>query len=222
MEEIDEEELTPAPKKTKKSPKTSTPATFAVKPVPLSTFSSITSSLKTSKSLKIEPFDMLKDDPGLWIGSFEKALEVHGPIDDIAFPTLFHLLDDDGQAWHFQYRRKNRIIIWSELKDDFVEIMQKRFVKKLGDLKKSYVDNESVENYVQEQFNLYKSFFQKLTEKELILAAMAGLPQAYKLELIEYKDVKAFVFLSFCQFIDKANKAIQDPENEAQTEPEDV
>ena len=77
---------------------------------------------------------MLKDDPGLWIGSFEKALENHGPVEDIAFATLFHLLDDSGQTWHFQYRRKNKIIIWSELKDDFVEFMQKRFVKKLGDL----------------------------------------------------------------------------------------
>lgn len=100
----------------------------------MSTFASIASTLKTSKSIKIEPFNMLKDDPGLWIGSFEKALENHGPVEDIAFATLFHLLDDSGQTWHFQYRRKNKIIIWSELKDDFVEFMQKRFVKKLGDL----------------------------------------------------------------------------------------
>ena len=90
---------------------------------------------------------MLKDDPGLWIGLFEKALENHGPVEDIAFPTLFHLLDDSGQTWHFQYRRKNKIISWSELKDDFVECMQKRFIKKLGFLKKQFVANEPVKAY---------------------------------------------------------------------------
>lgn len=139
---------TPAPKKAKRTIITSTPIPAVVNSSPMSTFASIASSLKTSKSIKVEPFNMLKDDPGLWIGSFEKALENHGPVEDIAFATLFHLLDDNGQTWHFKYRRENRIVIWSELKDDFVEYMQKRFVKKLGDLKKHYVVDESVEAYV--------------------------------------------------------------------------
>lgn len=192
MEGLDEKEPESTPKRQKRPQKTSTPA--AVNLVQVSTFSSIASSLKTSKSLKVEPFNMLKDDPGFGIGAFEKALENHGPVDDIAFPTLFHLLDDDGQSWHFQYRKKNKIIIWSELKVDFVEIMQKRFAKKLGDLKKPYVNNESVEDYVQNQFALHKSFLPKMSDKELILLAIAGLPKTMILELIEYKDVKLSVF----------------------------
>lgn len=214
VEELDEDETTPTPKKFKRTPKTSTPVSNAVNSIPLTTFASIASSLITSKSLKVEPFNMLKDDPGFWIGSFEKALETHGPVDDIAFPTLFHLLDDDGQTWHFQYRRKNKIIIWSELKEDFIEMMQKRFVKKLGDLKKQHNENESVETYVQNQFNLHKSFFPKMTEKDLILLSIAGLSQSLKLELIEYKDVKLSVFLNFCKFIDKANLANQRAQEE--------
>ena len=154
MEELDEIEQTPATKKQKRHVNTSTPISAVVKSSPMSTFASIASSLKTSKSIKVEPFNMLKDDPGLWIGLFEKALENHGPVEDIPFPTLFHLLDDSGQTWHFQYRRKNKIISWSELKDDFVECMQKHFIKKHGFLKKQFVANEPVKAYVQNQVNV--------------------------------------------------------------------
>lgn len=213
---MEEDEQTPLPKKQKRSPKTSTPISAATNSNPLSTFSSIAASLKTSKLLKVEPFNLFKDDPGLWIASFEKALENHGSIEDIAFPTLFHLLDDVCQSWHFRYRRQNKIIIWSELKDDFIEYMQKRFVKKLGELKKQYDNKESVEKYVQDQVDIHKAFFPKLTEKELILAAIAGLPDTLKLDLNEYKDVKLSVFLSFCNFVDKSNQAARQDDNSDQ------
>ena len=216
VEGLDDVDQTPVTKKPKRTIITSTPILAAVSSTPISTFASIASSLKTLKTIKVEPFNMLKDDPGLWSGAFEKALENHGPVEDIAFATLFHLIDDSGQTWHFQYRRRNKIIIWPELKDEFVEFMQKRFVKKLGELKKQYVDDQSAEAYVQGQVNVHKSFFSKMSEKELILVAMAGLPEDFRLELTEYKDVKLSVFQSFCQFIDKANKVIADRDEEEQ------
>ena len=162
--------------------------------------------MKLSKSVKIDAFNLLKDEPGVWIGSFEKSLENQGPIEDIGFSTLFHFLDSSCQSWHFQYRRKNKIIIWSELKEDFVEDMQNRFVEKLSQLKKKYVPDELVEKYVEEQCEVHKSFFPKLSEKELILAAMAGLPKEMQLELNEYKDVALSVFLNFCNYMDQAKK----------------
>ena len=100
---------TPAPKKLRKPQRTSTPAHASTTQ---SSLAGIVSTLKVCKSLKIAPFDLIKDEPCIWIGSFEKAVEDQGPVQDIGFKLLFNFLDEYGQVWHFKYKQTNDIINW--------------------------------------------------------------------------------------------------------------
>lgn len=206
IEDLDEEPYTPAPKKRRTAPRTSTPASAANNQ---SCLSGIVSTLKLSKSLKITSFNLVKDDPCIWIGSFEKAVEDQGPVQDIAFKLLFNFLDEYGQNWHFKYKQNNDIINWFEVKEDFCADMQKAYLKKLSALKSKYKNGESIEVYVQGQFDVFKSFFPKLNDQELILLAISGLPGEIQLSMNEYKDVSTSVFKSFCKTLDQVMKVKQ-------------
>ena len=87
--------------------------------------------------------------------------------------------------------------------------MQKVYLKKLGALKNKYKAGESIEDYVQGQFDVFRSFFPKLNDQELILAAISGLPEEIQLGMNEYKGVSTSVFKSFCKTMDQVLKANQ-------------
>lgn len=216
---MDDDHETPVVSKRKKVTHTPTPLSGPSSSLSLSNFSSIASSLKVSKLVKIEAFNSLKDDPCVWIGSFEKAVEKHGPVEDIGFVSLFHFLDSSCQPWHFSYRRKNKIIIWSDVKEEFCHHMQKQFVEKIALLKKHYTKGQTVKDFVKEQIESHKAFFPKLSDKELILASIGGLPQEIRFELVEYKDAKLSTFLEFCECIDKdVQQANEEEEREEEHE----
>lgn len=102
------------------------------------------------------------------------------------------------------------------MKEDFCVDMQKKYLKKLGALKNKYNVGQSIEDYVQKQFDVFKSFFPKLSDQELILAAISGLPEEIQLSMNEYKGVSTSVFKSFCKTLDQVMKARQDAADQNQ------
>ena len=195
---------TPVPKKRRSLRRTSTPASVATCN---SSLSDIVSTLKLSKSLKNAALNLIKDDPCIWIGSFEKTVDDFAPVQDGEFKLLFNFLDEFGQVWHFKYKQSNDIINWLDVKEDFCEDMQKQYLKRLSGLKIKFKSGDSIEEYVQGQFDVFKSFFPKLNDQELILAAISGLPEDIQLSMNEYKDVTASVFKNFCKTMDQVLKA---------------
>ena len=172
------------------------------KPIP-----SITSKVKLTESLNLKEFDLINDDPAIWIAGFESVAKDHGSLEEIGLAIMFHLLDEECLSWHFSYRRLNQIFIWSNYKDEFVEEMNRRFLDKLSNLKKKCSATETYTSYVNEQINLHKKFFPKLEDTELILACLAGLPTVAQKDLNEFKSVPLKSFLNFCTILDKEKQA---------------
>lgn len=182
---------------------TSTPSTDnTVKPQ----MSAIASKAKLIDSLNLKQFDLINDDPTIWIAGFEAAAKKHGDLDEIGCAILFHLLDDDCLTWHFGYRRANPIFIWSDYKGEFVDEMNTRFLSKLSMLKQKHEGTQTYTDYVDQQIKIYKSFFPKMTDNDLILTLLAGLPNNAQKDLNEFRSVGLNAFKSFCAILDKDKK----------------
>lgn len=179
---------------------TSTPIGPA--PVAKTPVSAFASKVKLTESLNLKQFDLINDDPSIWIAGFEAAAKKHGSLEEMGLALMFHLLDDDCLSWHFKFRRTNQIFVWSNYKDEFVEEMNKRFLTKLSILKKKFATGTYSE-YVNEQIEIHKLFFPNLADNELILICLAGLPNAAQNELNEFKSVSLKSFQNFCSILDK-------------------
>lgn len=194
VEELDER--SPLKKK-----RTSTPAKSSSTNT-VSTFSSVASSLKIAKSLKIGVFNLIRDNPSVWMATFVKEMEKFGPVENIGSSTLFHLLDRDCQSWLYTYKRKNPLMIWDDFQSDFCSEMQTKYFEKLSVLKKKWRSGDKVQEYSKEQIDSFKMFYPKMNDNELILAAVSGLPKKIQIELDDYRDSKIDDFLHFCGLFD--------------------
>ena len=183
---------------------TSTPKATQEEKTPLSL---IASKVKFAESLNLKQFDLMKDDPAIWIAKFEAAAKQHGSLKELGFALLFHLFDENCLVWHFQHRRANPISSWANYKDEFLDEMNKRFLKKLSTLKQKWETSKTYAEYVNEQVETHKSFFPNMTESELILVCLSGLPCSVQTDLNEFKSVSLNAFVNFCAILDKEKAA---------------
>ena len=124
-------------------------------------------------------------------------------MEELGFALLFHLLEENCLAWHFKHRRTNPIHSWANYKDDFVEEMNKQFLKKLSTLKEKFEKGKTYVGYVNTQIETHKLFFPNLSKSEVILMCLAGLPDCVQKDLNEFKSVSLKGFVSFCEILDK-------------------
>lgn len=159
--------------------------------------------MKVATGLKINPFYLLKDNPAIWMATFAKEIEKAGSIESIGIGILFHLLDRDCKSWLYTYKRSNPLVIWKDFEKEFCIEMHSKYFEKLSTFKEKLASDDKVEIYIQNQINAFKEFFPKMTDQELILAAMSGLPKKIQIELDDYKSVKVNDFLHFCMLFDQ-------------------
>ena len=168
----------------------------------------IASKVNFAESLKVKQFDLIKEDLAIWIATFEAAAKDHGNLEELGFALMFHLLDDNCLTWHFKHRRAHPILAWANYKDDFVEEMNNQCLKKLSTLKQKWETGKTYVEYVNDQIETQKLFFRNMSESDLILNCLAGLPDSAQKDLNEFKSVSLKAFVSFCSILDK-EKAVQ-------------